>query len=132
MNSKLNRIVFGSIIGLMAGISFGFTVLPLVAGQTVPESLTPELYTILARYLLPAALLWIPGGVMAALRGEMAQGAKFMGIGGAIVGVIYAAVASGGTDIMLMLVSGLGAALYGAGAGLLVGGGFPAVDPKID
>lgn len=130
MNSKLNRIVFGSIIGLMAGISFGFTVLPFVAGQAVPDSLTNEVYRRLAYYLLPAALLWIPGGVLAALRGEMTQGAKFMGIGGAIAGIMYAAVASGGTDILLMLVSGLGAALYGAGAGLLVGGGFPALDPK--
>ncbi len=128
INSKLNRLLVGGILGLLSGISYGFTVLPWVAESMLPISDT--LYLKMAQIAVPAALLWIPGGSLAGLRGSIRSGAKVMALAGSVAGLLYAIWATGFGNLPFIGVSIAVAALYGMGAGLLIGGGLPQPLPK--
>lgn len=122
---RVPRMTFGAVIGLMAGASFGLTIFPLVLDKLMPSA-PGAAYLLMARLALPASLLWIPGGVLASLAGGARKGALRMGLASLIAGLIYGfLVAPGKVLLPMVTISALTAALYGAGAGLLVGAGFP-------
>ncbi len=122
---KLPRLAFGAIVGMLAGVSFGVTVLPLILDKLVP-ALPNASYLLMARFAFPAAVLWIPGGALAAISGGWKRGALYMGGASLIAGVIYGfLIAPGIVLLQVVTVSALVAVLYGAGAGILLGLGFP-------
>ena len=122
--NRVNRIFFGGLIGWLAGFSFGTAVLPFVLVILLPD--TPvEVYTMMRQWALPATVLWIAPGAYAAYRGGAGQGGRIFAMGGLVVGALYGlliAAASGAWPVIM--VSAITAALYGWGAGLLVGAGF--------
>lgn len=123
MNSNFNRLLFGGLIALFGGISYGMTVLPWATEQWL-TNLPPDTFIRMARVAVPAALLWIPGGAITALQGGGRNGLKVMGIAGLIVGAIYGFIVGSGNLNMVGL-SAVVAGVYSAGAGLLIGGGLP-------
>ncbi len=123
LKSKLNRLFIGGILGAFCGFSCGFTVLPWAVENVMVIS--DELILNMARFAVPASVLWIPGGALAGLRGGMRQGAIIMGAAGALAGLVYAVWLTGTSSLLFMGTCMLAAALYGVGAGLLVGGGLP-------
>jgi hypothetical protein len=123
--SPLIRVTFGGLIGLLAGISFGVTILPIVVERFLP-GIPVEFYQLSATRFVPSALLWMPGGAMVGYLGGGRRGALVLGGWGVIVGLVYGVIVSpGGFYGPLLPVSALVGALYGAGAGLLVGAAFP-------
>lgn len=122
---RLPRLTFGAVIGLLAGVSFGLTIYPLVLDKFVPDA-PGAAYLNMARLALPASLLWVPGGVLAALSMSGRKGALYMGLASLVAGLIYGVLAAPGKVFLPMVtVSVITAGLYGAGAGFLVGAGFP-------
>lgn len=123
--SKMNRILFGGIIAWLAGFSFTVAILPFLLellAQVVPIVLNP-----MRQYLTPLTMAWIPVGMLAANAGTARQGAIILGIGGALLGGVAGTLAAGSlAQWWLVAVSALAAGVYGAGAGLLMGGGFAA------
>ncbi|MEZ4710897.1 MAG: hypothetical protein R3A44_27105 [Caldilineaceae bacterium] len=130
MSNPINRMFFGALIALMAGISFGVYMLPQLAYALLP-TLPGEVSARMAPYLIYTALLWAPWGAVAGRRGGLRRGVMLMGLGGLIAGAIYSAIggAAGGHWNFVVLGAAVGA-LYGAGAGALLGGGFPPMDEK--
>ncbi|MBW7881574.1 MAG: hypothetical protein H3C34_02865 [Caldilineaceae bacterium] len=124
MLGKVNRLLFGGLLGLLAGFSFNLAILPFLADTLLPPA-AGEIYLAVGRWALWCTLLWIPAGALAAWRGGMRRGGEIFGagglLGGALIGLL--ALLAGGAPALLLLSSGAGA-LYGWGAGLLVGGGF--------
>ncbi len=126
---RVPRMAFGAVIGLLAGVSFGLTIYPLVLDKFMPGAPSAA-YLLMARLALPASLLWIPGGVLASLAGGARRGALRMGVASLIAGLIYGVLVAPGKVLLPMVtISALTAALYGAGAGFLVGAGFPPPPP---
>lgn len=122
---NLPRLAFGAVIGLLAGVSFGITLLPLILDQIMPD-LPAASYLLMARFALPAALLWTPGGALATYSRDWKRGALYMGLASLVAGAIYGfLIAPGMVLLPVMGISAATAGLYGAGAGLLVGAGFP-------
>jgi len=126
--NKLNRLVFGGVIGLMAGISFHLTVLPFVAESILPDMLG-NVYASMNPATFWLATIWMIAGAVAAWVGGARRGGLLFGIGGLIAGAIFGMVWALGSQAWAALLIAAGAGwLYGWGAGLLVGGGFgPAV-----
>jgi hypothetical protein len=126
--NRLPFILFGAIIGLMGGFSFGMVVFPWVADQVMPD-LPIQFYSNVARVGPALSLLWIPAGALAAYWGGARRGAMTMGIGGLIAGGISGAIVAPGSHFLPLtgLAAGIGL-LYGAGAGLLIGGGLPSAE----
>lgn len=121
----LNRILFGALVGLLAGVSFGITILPLVVERILP-GISTEFYLLSANRALPASLLWAPGGAWIGYRGGGRRSALAFGLWGLAVGAAYGwFVSPGGSDPALIGLSAVTAALYAAGAGFLVGAAFP-------
>ncbi|MCB0046148.1 MAG: hypothetical protein KDD92_12015 [Caldilineaceae bacterium] len=126
--NRLPFIVFGAVIGLMGGFSFGMVIFPWLADQIMPN-LPRMFYLNVARMGLPLSLLWIPGGALAAYWGGARRGALLMGLSGLIAGGIYAAVVAPGSHFAPLVGLAAGAGLlYGGGAGLLIGGGLPSAE----
>lgn len=123
--NKINRLVFGSVIGLMAGFSFHLAVLPFVA-----ESIFPGVLDAVHPSMNPMTLwllaVWGGAGAAAAWIGGVQRGGLIFGAGGLLAGALLGAgmMAGDGANGSALLVCALAGALYGLGAGLLVGGGF--------
>lgn len=126
--NKLNRLVFGGVIGLMAGISFHLTVLPFVAESILPNMLS-NVYASMNPATFWLATIWMIAGALAAWVGGVRRGGLIFGLGGltagALFGLLMALSSQAWTALLVAATAGW---LYGWGAGLLVGGGFgPAV-----
>lgn len=122
--NKINRFVFGSVIGLMAGFSFHLAVLPFVA-----ESIFPGVLGAVHPSMNPMTLwllaVWGGAGAAAAWMGGVQRGGLIFSAGGLLAGALFGLgmTLDGGAGSAL-LICALAGALYGLGAGLLVGGGF--------
>lgn len=130
MSTPINRMLFGAIIALMAGISFGIYMLPQIAYALLPH-LPGDVSMRMGPYLIYTSILWVPWGALAGRRGGIRQGILLMGMGGLLAGALYSAI--GGAPGGHWDFVGMGAlvgALYGAGAGALLGGGFPSMDEE--
>jgi hypothetical protein len=127
--NKINRLVFGGVIGLMAGISFHLTVLPFVAESILPD-LLGNIYASMNPATFWLAAIWVIAGASAAWVGGARRGGLIFGLGGLVAGATFGLMmALGGQDWMALLVAAGAGWLYGWGAGLLVGGGFgPALE----
>lgn len=122
--NKVNRIFFGGLIGWLAGFSFGTSLLPFLTTVFVPDA-PPAVYEAMRQWALPATVLWIPVGALAAYRGGALRGGQIFVAGALVAGLLYGLLIAAGEGAWLaVLVSAAAAALYGWGAGLLVGGGF--------
>lgn len=127
--NKINRLVFGGVIGLMAGISFHLTVLPFVA-----ESILPGVISNVYASMNPATLwltaIWMIGGGLAAWVGGARRGGLIFGLSGLVAGALFGLfMALDSQSWTALLVAAVAGWFYGWGAGLLVGGGFgPAVE----
>lgn len=122
---RMNPTIVGAIVGVLGGISFGIAVLPFALGHFLPQAATAVTGSIF-RYVLPASLLWLPSGALAGRAGSIWQGARYMAVGGLAAGIVFGWLVGGGPlQTNIMMVSGVAGALYGAGAGLLIGGAFP-------
>jgi hypothetical protein len=126
--NKLNRLVFGGVIGLMAGVSFHLTVLPFVAESILPDVLS-NVYASMNPATFWLAAIWMSGGALAAWVGGARRGGLIFGLGGLIAGALFGlSMALSSQAWAALLVAATTGWLYGWGAGLLVGGGFgPAV-----
>ena len=127
--NKLNRLVFGGVIGLMAGISFHLTVLPFVAESILPDALS-NIYASMNPATFWLAAVWMVAGAAAAWVGGARRGGLIFGLGGLIAGALFGVILALGTQAWTaLLIAAAAGWLYGWGAGLLVGGGFgPAVE----
>lgn len=126
---KLNRILFGGIIGMMAGFSFQLAVLPFMAESLFPQALG-DVYASMNPNTFWLVLVWLAAGAAAAYVGGIRRGSQIFAAGGLVAGALYGlmAMAGGSEWTALLLSAGIGA-FYGLGAGALVGGGFgPAVE----
>jgi len=126
---KLNRILFGGIIGMMAGFSFQLAVLPFMAESLFPQALG-DVYASMNPNTFWLVLVWLATGAAAAYVGGIRRGSQIFAAGGLVAGALYGlmAMAGGSEWTALLLSAGIGA-FYGLGAGALVGGGFgPAVE----
>jgi hypothetical protein len=126
--NTINRLVFGGIIGLMAGISFHLTVLPFVAESILPDMLG-NVYASMNPATFWLAAVWMIAGALAARVGGARRGGLIFGLGGLIAGALFGlSMALSSQAWAALLVAAAAGWLYGWGAGLLVGGGFgPAV-----
>lgn len=122
--NKLNRILFGGVIGMLAGFSFQLAVLPFMAENFFPQALG-DVYASMNPNTFWLVLLWMAAGAAAAYFGGINKGSQIFAAGGLLAGALYGvmAMAAGSDWMMLLLSAGIGA-LYGLGAGALVGGGF--------
>lgn len=122
--NKINRLVFGGVIGLMAGFSFHMAVLPFVAESIFPNVLS-HLYASMNPTTFWLLALWLAAGAAAAWMGGVQRGGLIFGAGGLLAGALFGlgTTANSGNGSAL-LICALAGALYGLGAGLLVGGGF--------
>lgn len=127
---KLNRILFGSVIGMLAGFSFQLAVLPFMAENFFPQALG-DVYASMNPNTFWLVLVWMVAGAAAAYVGGIHKGSRLFAAGGLLAGLLYGvtAMAAGG-DWMILLLSAGGGTLYGLGAGALVGGGFGSSVPR--
>lgn len=124
--NRLNRMVFGGLIGWLAGFSFMTALLPFVMEMMIAR-LPPDLFYAIAQYALPFTVLWIPVGSAAALYGGWCRGGQIFGAGALIVSGLFGFLIGQGSGAWFVpVVSALLGGLYGLGAGMLVGGGFGA------
>lgn len=122
--NKINRIFFGGLIGWLAGFSFGTSLLPFLLTIFLPDA-PVAVYEAMRQWALPATVLWIPAGGFAAYRGGAVRGGQIFAAGALVAGLLYGLlIAAGSSAWPVVVVSAGAAALYGWGAGLLVGGGF--------
>jgi hypothetical protein len=122
--NKINRIFFGGLIGWLAGFSFGTSLLPFLLTIFLPDA-PVAVYDAMRQWALPATVLWIPAGAFAAYRGGAVRGGQIFAAGALVAGLLYGLlIAAGSSAWPVVVVSAGAAALYGWGAGLLVGGGF--------
>jgi hypothetical protein len=122
--NKINRLVFGGVIGLMAGISFHLAVLPFVAENIFPSALG-DLYASMNPATFWLLAIWLAAGAAAAWVGGAQRGGLIFGAGGLAAGAIFGlGMAAGDGNWAAPLICALSGAIYGGGAGLLVGGGF--------
>lgn len=121
---KLNRILFGGVIGMLAGFSFQLAVLPFMAENFFPAAMA-DVYASMNPNTFWLVLVWMVAGATAAYVGGINKGSQIFAAGGLLAGALYGfmAMAAGSDWMMLALAAGIGA-LYGLGAGALVGGGF--------
>ena len=122
--NKLNRILFGGVIGMLAGFSFQLAVLPFMAETFFPQALG-DVYASMNPNTFWLVLVWMVAGAAAAYAGGINKGSQIFAAGGLLAGTLYGVMAmvAGSDWMMLLLSAGIGA-LYGLGAGALVGGGF--------
>lgn len=122
--NKIHRLVFGGIIGLLAGFSFHLAVLPFVAESIFPNALG-DVYASMNPATFWLLALWMAAGAAAAWIGGAQRGGLIFGAGGLLAGALFGLnmVASSDNGAALV-VCALAGAMYGLGAGLLVGGGF--------
>jgi len=122
--NKIHRLVFGGIIGLLAGFSFHLAVLPFVAESIFPHALG-DVYASMNPATFWLLALWMAAGAAAAWIGGAQRGGLIFGAGGLLAGALFGLnmVASSDNGAALV-VCALAGAMYGLGAGLLVGGGF--------
>ena len=122
--NRINRLLFGGVIGLLAGFSFHLAVLPFVAENIFPETLG-DIYASMNPTTFWLIAVWVIAGAAAAWYGGIRLGGLIFGFGGLLAGGLFGlAMAIGGGVWAAFPVSAAAGALYGAGAGLLVGGGF--------
>lgn len=126
--NKINRLIFGGVIGLMAGISFHLTVLPFVAESILPNVLS-NVYASMNPATFWLAAIWVIAGAAAAWVGGARRGGVIFGLGGLVAGALFGlSMALNSQAWAALLVAAATGWFYGWGAGLLVGGGFgPAV-----
>lgn len=122
MFERINRILFGSLIGWLAGYSFVTALLPFALQALAPEALGYALPG-MARVGMWSTVLWVPLGAAAARLGNLRRSALVFGGGALAIGLLYALLVAGG-QLPVLLISPLLAALYGWGAGSLLGAGF--------
>jgi hypothetical protein len=116
MFDRINRILFGGLIGWLAGYSFVTALLPMALQALAPETLAYAL-PLMARWGMASTVLWVPLGAAAALGGHARRG------GAMVVGLIYGLLVAA-QQWPVALLSPLLAAVYGWGAGSLLGAGF--------
>lgn len=127
--NAIHRIVFGGVIGLLAGFSFYMAVLPFIA-----ETFLPEMLDLFYAAMRPSTLwlvgIWVVAGALAAWWGGARQGSMVFGLGGLVAGALWGGMMVLSTHSWNVFFASTAAGwLYGWGAGLLVGGGFgPAAD----
>ena len=122
MFDRLNRILFGGLIGWLAGYSFVTSLLPFVLQTLAPEALGSALPG-MAQWGMWSTALWVPVGAGAAWLGNLRRSAALFGGGALVIGLLYALVTAPGLGPVLAI-SPLLAGLYGWGAGSLLGAGF--------
>lgn len=122
MFDRINRILFGSLIGWLAGYSFITALLPFALQALAPEALGYALPG-MARLGLWTTVLWVPLGAWAAWLGNMRRSALVFGGGAVAIGLVYALLVAPG-QLPVLAISPLLAGLYGWGAGSLLGAGF--------
>lgn len=122
MFDRLNRILFGGLIGWLAGYSFVTALLPFALQALAPEALGYALPG-MARWGMWSTALWVPLGAGAAWLGNMRRSALLFGGGALVIGLLYALVVAP-SQLPVLAISPLLAALYGWGAGSLLGAGF--------
>ena len=122
--NKVNRLLFGGVIGLMAGISFYLAVLPFVAETFLPD-LLGAIYTSMSPTSFWLVAIWVIAGALAAWVGGAARSGTVFGLGGLLAGALFGIfmVVNNQTWAALLVAAAAGW-FYGWGAGLLVGGGF--------
>lgn len=122
--NKINRLVFGSVIGLMAGFSFHLAVLPFAVESIFPNALG-NLYASMNPATFWLLMLWMAAGAAAAWAGGIQRGGLIFGAGGLLAGALFGlGMFAGGDSWMALPICALSGAIYGGGAGLLVGAGF--------
>lgn len=122
--NKINRLLFGGIIGLMAGMSFHLTVLPFVA-ESVLSDILGNVYASMNPATMWLTTIWMIAGALAASMGGARRGGVIFGLGGLTAGAIIGAVLALGSQAWgALLVAAAAGCFYGWGAGLLVGGGL--------
>jgi hypothetical protein len=122
MFDRVNRVLFGGLIGWLAGYSFATALLPFALQALAPETLGYS-FLLMAQWGMPATLLWIPLGAAAAVVGNARRsGALFAG-GALVAGLIYGILVAA-QQWPVAVISPLLATVYGWGAGSLLGGGF--------
>lgn len=122
MFDRLNRILFGGLIGWLAGYSFATALLPFALQALAPEALGYALPG-MARLAMWSTVLWVPLGAGAAILGNLRRSALLFGGGALLIGLLYALMVAPG-QLPVLAISPLLAALYGWGAGSLLGAGF--------
>lgn len=122
MFDRINRILFGGLIGWLAGYSFLTALLPFALQVLAPEALGYALPNMVQQGLWSTAL-WVPLGAGAAWLGNLRRSALLFGAGAFVAGLIYALLVAPG-QLPVLAISPLLAALYGWGAGSLLGAGF--------
>ena len=122
MFDRINRVLFGGLIGWLAGYSFVTALLPFALQALAPEALGYA-FAGMARLGMWSTVLWVPLGVAAASLGAMRRSALVFGGGALAVGLLYALLAAAG-QWPVLVISPLLAGLYGWGAGSLLGAGF--------
>lgn len=122
MFDRINRILFGSLIGWLAGYSFVTALLPFALQALAPEALGYA-FAGMARIGMGSTVLWVPLGAAAASLGNMRRSALVFGGGALVIGLLYALLAAPG-QWPVLLISPLLGGLYGWGAGSLLGAGF--------
>ncbi|MEZ4661420.1 MAG: hypothetical protein R2911_28040 [Caldilineaceae bacterium] len=129
MSNPINRMFFGAIIALMAGISFGIYMLPQIAYALLP-TLPADVSARMAPYLIYTALLWAPWGALAARRGRLRCGVLLMGWAASWRGLSIAPSAAPQAATEFHRPGGGTRHFTAPGAGALLGGGFPPMDEK--
>jgi predicted metal-binding membrane protein len=122
MLDRVNRILFGGLIGWLAGYSFATALLPFALQALAPETLAYSL-PLMAQWGTPATVLWAPLGAAAALAGNPRRSGAIFGAGALVVGLLYGLLVAA-QQWQVALASPLLALVYGWGAGSLLGGGF--------
>jgi len=122
MFDRLNRILFGSLIGWLAGYSFVTALLPFALQALAPEALGDAIPA-MARLGMWSTVLWVPLGAGAAWLGNMRRSALLFAGGAFAIGLLYALLVAP-DQLSVLAISPLLAALYGWGAGSLLGAGF--------
>lgn len=122
--NKMNRILFGGIIAWLAGFSFTVALLPFLL-EFLAQMVAITLHPTMRQYLTPLTLAWIPIGMVAANQRSARQAGLVLGAGAFLLGGIASALAVGTVaQWWIVALGALAAGIYGAGAGLLMGGGF--------
>lgn len=122
--NKINRLLFGGVIGLMAGFSFHLAVLPFIAENILPGALD-DIYASMNPATFWLVAVWALAGAAAGWCGGMRAGGLRFGLGGLLGGLLFGVqMIAAGSTWPALLVTAVAGGVYGWGAGLLVGGGF--------
>jgi hypothetical protein len=122
MFDRINRVLFGGLIGWLGGYSFATALLPFALQALAPETLALSL-PLMARWGLASTVLWVPLGIAAALAGSHRRSGLIFAAGALLIGLIYGLLVAA-QQWQVALVSTLLAGVYGWGAGSLLGAGF--------